>query len=34
MLGCFGDDYTEEEIALMGEPCGWVYLHTLKREVV
>ena len=34
MLGCFGDDYTEEEIALMGEPCGWVYLHTVKKEVV
>lgn len=26
MIGCFGDDWTDEDIALMGKPCGWVFL--------
>jgi hypothetical protein len=34
MLACWGDDYTEEEIELLGEGCGWVFMHTVKKEAV
>lgn len=34
MIGCLGDDYTEEEIALMGKPCGWIYLSVAEEQEV